>query len=317
MITGRSSIIAHLGVPTESFRAPMIYNPWFEHRGIDCHVVPMGCEPTDFAEFLPLVFRLRNMRGALITMPHKVSVVALLDAKSRDVEVCGACNAVRRESDGTLFGDMFDGEGFVRGMKRKGHDPAARSALVVGAGGVGSAIAASLAAAGAARIVIHDVRRENAEALVSRMRDAFPETCIALSGVMSTGGHVAAARMLGADLAYIGTRFIATTESQAQVEYKDMLVDTTAADIDYTPKISGIPANFLIPSLEQNGLDPATMAPKTDINMGEELDEAKAWSTIWSAGQGVGSIRDVIPTAELVARLVQEYEAAKASVASW
>ena len=93
IISGHTRFIAHLGVPTESFKAPMIYNPWFEARGIDAVVVPMGCEADDFAAFLPLLFRMRNIAGALITMPHKVSVVGLLDETSTTVKVCGACNA--------------------------------------------------------------------------------------------------------------------------------------------------------------------------------------------------------------------------------
>ena len=173
-ITGRTKIIAHLGVPTESFKAPMIYNPFFAARGIDSVVVPMGCEAEDFAAFLKLVFRLRNIAGALITMPHKVSVVALLDEVSTTVKICGACNAVRRTSDGKLVGDMFDGEGFVRGVNRKGRSIEGASALVVGAGGVGSAIAASLAAAGAARIGLFDLRGEVAAVLAARLAAHYP-----------------------------------------------------------------------------------------------------------------------------------------------
>lgn len=149
-------------------------------------------------------------------------------------------------------------------------------------------------------------------ALVTELRAAFPDTCIALSGVMSMGRHVATARMLGADLAYMGTRFIATNESRGQDDYKQMIEDSDAADIVYTPKISGIPANFLIPSLLQNGLDPVTMEPKTDVDMGEELNAGKAWSTIWSAGQGVGSIHDTLPVKDLIDRLETEYRAALA-----
>ena len=150
MISGHTKLIAHLGVPTESFKAPMIYNPWFEARGIDTVVVPMGCETADFPAFMPLLARLRNFAGALITMPHKVAVVDLLDQVSTAVRICGACNAVRRDEAGALIGDMFDGEGFVRGVLRKGRAVAGASVLVVGTGGVGSAIAASLAGAGAA-----------------------------------------------------------------------------------------------------------------------------------------------------------------------
>ncbi len=179
LISGRTRLIAHLGVPTESFKAPMIYNPYFADRGIDCVVVPMGCEAADFAAFLPLVFRLRNIAGALVTMPHKVSVVGLLDEASTAVRVCGACNAVRRGKDGRLIGDMFDGEGFVRGVLRRGRRVEGAAALVVGSGGVGSAIAASLAGAGAARLGLCDSNAAAAERLAGRLAGQYPALAIA------------------------------------------------------------------------------------------------------------------------------------------
>jgi shikimate dehydrogenase len=169
MISGRTQILAHLGVPTESFKAPMIYNPWFDAKGIDAVVVPMGCEAEDFPDFLRLVFRLRNIAGALITMPHKVTVVGLLDQASTTVKVCGSCNAVRRDAEGKLVGDMFDGEGFVRGVMRKGRAIKGASALIVGSGGVGSAIAASLAKEGAGRIGLYDVNAASAEKLAESL----------------------------------------------------------------------------------------------------------------------------------------------------
>lgn len=170
MISGTTRLIAHLGVPTESFRAPLIYNPWFESRGIDARVVPMGCEIEDYPAFLPLLFRLRNVAGALVTMPHKVTTVSLLDEASPAVLIAGSCNAVRRDADGRLVGDMFDGEGFVRGMRRKGRDVAGSRALVIGSGGVGSGIAASLAQAGVAEIGLYDSRDNAAEQLGERLR---------------------------------------------------------------------------------------------------------------------------------------------------
>ncbi|MEY3912326.1 MAG: Quinate/shikimate dehydrogenase, partial [Pseudomonadota bacterium] len=109
MINGHTEIIAHIGYPTHSFKAPMIYNPFFEEKGINAIVVPMGCRAQEFSAFLPLVFRLANIRGALITMPHKVSVVSLLDEVTPAVQVAGACNAVRLSPEGRLQGDMFDG----------------------------------------------------------------------------------------------------------------------------------------------------------------------------------------------------------------
>ncbi len=174
LVTGRTRFIAHLGVPTESFKAPMIYNPWFEARGIDCVVMPFGCEAEEYRAFLPLLFRLRNIAGALVTMPHKVTTVDLLDEASVTVRVCGSCNAVRRDSDGRLIGDMFDGEGFVRGALGKGCPIEGASALVLGAGGVGSAIAASLAAAGAARLALYDPKSAAAEGLAHRLRRHYP-----------------------------------------------------------------------------------------------------------------------------------------------
>lgn len=173
MISGRTRLLAHLGVPTESFKAPMIYNPYFEDRGIDAVVVPMGCEAEDYAAFLPLVFRLRNIAGALVTMPHKVTTVGLLDEASPAVKICGACNAVKRDSSGRLIGDMFDGEGFVRSALRKGHAIAGASAIVVGSGGAGSAIAASLANAGAGRLALFDTR----EALARRLAENIARQC--------------------------------------------------------------------------------------------------------------------------------------------
>ena len=174
MISGTTRLIAHLGVPTESFRAPLIYNPWFESKGIDARVVPMGCESEDYAAFLPLLFRLRNIQGALVTMPHKVATVALLDVANPAVLMSGSCNAVKRDAEGRLVGDMFDGEGFVRGMLRKGRDVAGSRALVVGAGGVGSGIAASLAQAGIAEIGLFDTRGRVADELAERLRRHCP-----------------------------------------------------------------------------------------------------------------------------------------------
>ena len=121
------------------------------------------------------VFTLTNIAGALITMPHKVSTVALLDDASVAVQIAGACNAVRRSADGRLQGDLFDGEGFVRGVQRKGLDLRGKRAMVVGSGGVGSAIAASLAAAGVAQLQLFDVHPAVAEQLALRLRQHYPQ----------------------------------------------------------------------------------------------------------------------------------------------
>jgi len=179
MINGNTELIAHIGYPTHAFKAPMIYNPYFDHIGVNARVMPMGCRSEDYPPFLRAVFTLTNIRGALITMPHKVATVALLDRVTPTVNVAGACNAVRRAPDGALEGDLFDGEGFVRGVSRKGLQLAGARALVVGAGGVGCAIAASLAAAGVGAIALHDRQRDAVDGLAARLRVHYPaiEVC--------------------------------------------------------------------------------------------------------------------------------------------
>ena len=178
MISGRTNVIAHIGYPTESFKASMIYNPWFDAHGIDAVVVPMGVKAEDFAAALPLVMRMSNLRGALITMPHKVTTLGLVDEARPTAQIAGACNAVLKGSDGRLIGDMFDGAGFVRGAERKGRSFRGARVLVSGAGGVGSAIAASIAAAGAAELMLYDANAASAEALAGRLRQHYPRLTV-------------------------------------------------------------------------------------------------------------------------------------------
>ena len=191
MISGKTLLIAHLGFPTESFKAPMIYNPWFEHAGVDAVVVPMGIKASEYRAFFPLLFRISNIRGALVTMPHKVTTVDLLDEVTPTVRVAGSCNAVVRRSDGSLLGDMFDGAGFVRGVERKGRKLAGASALVVGTGGVGSAIAASLAGAGVARLGLFDRDAAATDGLASRLRANYPRIEVATGSSDPAGYDVA------------------------------------------------------------------------------------------------------------------------------
>jgi len=174
MIRGTTRLVAHLGYPTESFKASMIYNPYFERHGIDAVVVPMGCRADTYPDFLRLVFKLSNIHGALVTMPHKVTTVALLDEVSTTVKVAGSCNAVRLGPSGQLIGDMFDGEGFVRGVMRKGRKLAGARVLVVGSGGVGSAIAASLAKARVAELALFDAYAPLMGGLADRLRKHYP-----------------------------------------------------------------------------------------------------------------------------------------------
>lgn len=175
MISGNTKLIAHLGFPTHSFKAPLIYNPYFEKNGIDAVVVPMGCRPEDYTAFLKLVFRLSNIHGALITMPHKITTMGMLDQISTNAQVAGACNAVRVGLDGGLIGDMFDGEGFVRGVLRRGRQIKGMRAIMAGTGGVGSAIAASLAKAGLAELALSDASVTMMQGLADRLHRHYPD----------------------------------------------------------------------------------------------------------------------------------------------
>ncbi|WP_422776488.1 NAD(P)H-dependent flavin oxidoreductase [Pseudomonas mediterranea] len=151
--------------------------------------------------------------------------------------------------------------------------------------------------------------------LVAEIRQFFDKTVL-LAGCLNHGHQILAAQMLGADLAYLGTRFIGTTESHAPDAYKEMLLTSRAADIVHTPAVSGVPASFMRQSLENAGFDLAAQQGKSDAASGSKLkplnDEAKAWKTIWSAGQGVGEIRDLPSVDRLVARLDEEYREAQA-----
>lgn len=154
----------------------------------------------------------------------------------------------------------------------------------------------------------------NPFALLAEIR-SFYDGIILLAGSISTGSDVAAARAMGADFAYMGTRFIATRESNAQPEYKALVEKAHAEDIVYTPAVSGIPANFIKDSLIDNGYDMKTLLDPAHINFGEKLtvsEEAQAWKTVWSAGHGVSAIDDTPSVAELVDRLEVQFDQAVA-----
>ena len=153
----------------------------------------------------------------------------------------------------------------------------------------------------------------NPIALVNEIKQFFHKT-ILLSGCISNGNDVASALQMGADLAYMGTRFINTTESLADEAYQEMIINSRAEDIIYTAAVSGVNASFLRPSLEAMGITEDLWSKSKKIDFGSELDaakaEAKAWKTIWSAGQGVTSVQDVQPTKELIDQLTKEFKVA-------
>jgi nitronate monooxygenase len=148
-------------------------------------------------------------------------------------------------------------------------------------------------------------------ALVKEIRKEFDGTLI-LSGCMSNGADILAARALGADLAYMGTRFIATEEANAAPAYKEMIVDSACADIAYTPLFTGVHGSYLKGSIRNAGLDPDNLpeAGKEAMNFAKSKGDARAWRDIWGAGQGVGSIDDILPARDVILRLELEYREA-------
>lgn len=137
---------------------------------------------------------------------------------------------------------------------------------------------------------------------------------LALSGSIATGGAVLAAQAMGADLAYIGSAFIATHEANAADAYKRMIVESGAESVVYTDLITGVHGNYLKPSLAAAGLDPDDLPRSDPAAMDFGAGRSKAWRDIWGSGQGIGAVRDIVPAAELVERLAREYTAARARI---
>ena len=236
MISGKTTLIAHLGYPTFAFKAPLIYNPWFDKHEIDAVVVPLGVKPEEYREFFPLLFKMSNIRGALVTMPHKVTTTELVDELTPIAKVAGAANAVLLREDGSLLGDQFDGAGFARGVARKGFDLKGKRALVVGNGGVGSPIAASLVAGGLAEIGLFDPNIAASEALAARLNEHYPDTKVAV-GSKDPAGYdlVVNATPLGmkdGDPLPVDTERIAPTTFVADVVMKQTITPFLQAALD-------------------------------------------------------------------------------------
>ena len=180
----------------------------------------------------------------------------------------------------------------------------ARKAAAAGVDGI---IAVSAGAGGHAGTI-------NPFVLTHEIREVF-DGLVILAGGLSRGEDILAAQAMGADLCYMGTRFINTTESQAEAAYRNMIIEAVSGDIIHTPAVSGVPASFMRQSLEAAGYAMDRLNQAGEINYGEKLkpmdDEARAWKTVWSAGQGVSQIHDVLPVADLMSRLTDEYRAAR------
>ncbi|MDJ0461606.1 NAD(P)-binding domain-containing protein [Streptomyces sp. H27-C3] len=173
-ISGSTRLYAVLGDPVAQVRAPSLLNPLFAHLGINAVLLPVHVRPDSFADVFRGLRRMENLDGILITIPHKAAALHLADEVSPAAEAAGAVNALRREPDGRWTGENFDGIGFVSGLVAAGHLPKGKHVALMGAGGAGSAIAAALLAAGAARLSLCDPDADKLEALVARLERHWP-----------------------------------------------------------------------------------------------------------------------------------------------
>lgn len=179
-ITGRTRLFAVIADPVAHVRAPEVFNALFEREGTDAVLVPIEVAAEHLAAAWAGWRACKNLGGLLVTVPHKAAAAALCDELGEAARMVGAVNAVRREADGRMLGDMFDGQGFLAGLRRHGIEPAGCRVLLVGTGGAGSAIAFALAEAGVARLTLANRTREKAAALAERLHGFFPGLTVAL-----------------------------------------------------------------------------------------------------------------------------------------
>jgi nitronate monooxygenase len=226
----------------------------------------------------------RLMHDLELTVKYQVPVVITSLGAREDV------NAAVHSYGGVVFHDIINNK-FAKKAVEKGAD--GLIAVAAGAGG--------------------HAGTTSPFALIQEIREWFTGP-LALSGSIATGDAILAAQAMGADLAYIGSAFIATEEARASAAYKQAIVEASSADILYTPSFTGVPGNYLIPSILAAGLDPANL-PGSDpskMDFGAGSGDAKAWKDIWGCGQGIAAVREVLPAAQLVQRLAREYAAARA-----
>jgi shikimate dehydrogenase len=191
-ISGTTRIFPVIGWPVEQVKAPILFNTYFKRHGIDARVVPLKIAPEAYAGAVRMLMAVENVGGIFVSIPHKPASVGAVDIVSPRAALAGACNAIYKGADGAIHGDLIDGEGFIRAFERTCGDTAfpwqRARALVVGSGGVGCAVAASLAARGIARVDVCDNRADQARALRERLQAAFPGTVVGL-GLPAAEGY--------------------------------------------------------------------------------------------------------------------------------
>jgi len=186
-ITGRTAVLGILADPVAQARSPQLVNAALAARGHDAVMVPLQVAAGDLERAVDGLRAWRSFRGAVVSMPHKSAIVALLDDATAEVRQTLACNAVRREPDGRLVGAMFDGAGFVAGLRHAGHEVRGKRVLLLGAGGAAAGIAFALAAAGVAALAIRNRTPARAAALAVRVQQASPDVEVAAGAASARG----------------------------------------------------------------------------------------------------------------------------------
>lgn len=187
-ISGNTAITVILANPVAHVRTPQAMNAHYDALGFDGVLVPLHVLPEDLAIVVEGLRRMRNLRGIVVTVPHKEAIAALCDDVTDQARQVGAVNVIRRDADGRLTGGQFDGEGFVAGLNQAGHAVAGRAVFMAGAGGAAAGLAFAFARHGAARLTIHNRTAAKAEDLAARVRAAYP-ACDARTGSADPGGH--------------------------------------------------------------------------------------------------------------------------------
>jgi len=187
-ITGRTSIWGILADPIHHVKTPQALNALMENRGVDGVLIPFHVSASDLDTLVAGLKAMRNLKGFVITVPHKTAIVELCDEVSEQAKAIGAVNTVRREPDGRLIGEMLDGAGFVAGLRQGGIEPSGRNAYLAGAGGAANAIAFALAEAGVSRLTIANRTRSKCEDLQQRLNERYPSVPVEI-GTTDPAGH--------------------------------------------------------------------------------------------------------------------------------
>lgn len=187
MISGKTQVVVHLAHPADHVRTPGFFNARVHELGLDLVLVPWDVTPSELPQAWQSLRHVNNLAGVVVTIPHKESVARLCETLENEAREMGVCNVARRAPDGSFHGAMFDGLGFIAGMRSQGHDPSGKRALLVGAGGAATAIAHALAGSGVSKLCIANRTKARSAALAGRIRERFPKLDVTVSAADASG----------------------------------------------------------------------------------------------------------------------------------